>query len=54
MRKDIFASVSGKEPFELCEDRIKLYDFEDNYYEIDFWGIILTDWKPRDRMRNGN
>ena len=36
--RDIFVSVSGKKSFELCEDRIKLYDFNDYYYEIDFGG----------------
>lgn len=36
--KDIFASISGKNPFELGETSICLYDFEDNYYEIDYDG----------------
>ena len=36
--KDIFVSVSGKLPFEIKDDSICLYDFEDNYYEIDFEG----------------
>lgn len=36
--KDIFVSKSGRKAFELCEDRIKLYDFNDCYYEIDFNG----------------
>lgn len=36
--RDIFVSVTGKNAFELCENSIKLYDFEDNYYEIDFNG----------------
>lgn len=36
--KDIFASISGKEPFTIHENSICLYDFEDNYYEIDFDG----------------
>ena len=36
--KDIFASVSGKLPFEIKDHLICLYDFEDNYYEIDFEG----------------
>ena len=35
---DIFVSVSGKTPFEIKGDRICLYDFEDNYYELDFEG----------------
>ena len=36
--KDIFVSVSGKIPFEMKENSICLYDFEDNYYEIDYEG----------------
>jgi len=36
--KDIFVSVSGKIPFEIKEKSICLYDFEDNYYEIDYEG----------------
>ena len=40
---DIWASVTGKNPFEICEDRIRLYDFCDNYYEIDFDGRIIRD-----------
>ena len=36
--RDIFVSASGKKSFELCEDRIKLYDFNDDYYEIDLNG----------------
>ena len=40
--KDIFVSVTDKTPFELCDDRIKLYDFEDNYYEIDYNGNLIT------------
>lgn len=35
---DIFVSVSGKKPFEIKADRICLYDFGDNYYELDFQG----------------
>ena len=41
--KDIFVSNSGKKPFELHEDSICLYDFEDNYYEIDFEGNPFID-----------
>ena len=36
--RDIFVSISGKNPFEIKADRICLYDFEDNYYELDFNG----------------
>lgn len=41
--RDIFVSVSGKNPFVLTEDTIQLYDFEDNYYEIDFNGKIIKE-----------
>ncbi len=35
---DIFISSSDKTSFELCESSIKLYDFNDECYEIDFNG----------------
>ncbi len=41
--RDIWASITGKNPFELCDDRIKLYDFNDNYYEIDLNGKVIKD-----------
>lgn len=41
--RDIFVSISGKKPFELCENSVKLYDFEDNFYEIDFMGNIISE-----------
>lgn len=40
--EDIFISISGKIPFKLKEDRICLYDFLDNYYEIDFNGNLIV------------
>jgi hypothetical protein len=39
--KDIFASVSGKNSFEIAKNSIKLYDFLDNYYELDFDGNTI-------------
>jgi hypothetical protein len=39
--KDIFVSASGKIPFEIKENIIHLYDFENNYYEIDFDGNVV-------------
>ena len=39
--KDIFVSASGKTPFEIKENIIHLYDFENNYYEIDFNGNVV-------------
>ena len=41
--RDIFVSISGKPPFEIKADRICLYDFEDNYYELDFNGNVIHD-----------
>lgn len=41
--RDIWYSCTNKNPFEICSDRIKLYDFYDNYYEIDFEGKLLMD-----------
>lgn len=43
--RDIFVRYSGNEPaFIMKEDRICLYDFEDNYYEIDYDGKIISEW----------
>lgn len=40
--KDIFVLVSaGKTPLQIREDSICLYDFEDNFYEIDFEGNLI-------------
>ena len=39
--RDIFVSISSKKPFEIKADRICLYDFEDNYYELDFHGNVI-------------
>ncbi len=41
--RDIFVSIHNKKSFELCENRINLYDFQDNYYEIDFDGNLICD-----------
>lgn len=40
--RDIFVSNSGKEPFEICENSIKLNDWEDNFYELDFNGRLIS------------
>ncbi len=36
--RDIFASITGKRAFEMSDNLIKIYDFQDNYYEIDYDG----------------
>lgn len=41
--RDIFVRYQGNEPaFIMKNDRICLYDFEDNYYEISFEGKLIT------------
>lgn len=39
--RDIFASVTGKQSMTLLKDRICLYDFYDDYYEIDYDGKLI-------------
>lgn len=41
--RDIFVSISGKKAFVLKKNTVQLYDFEDNYYEIDFAGNIINE-----------
>lgn len=42
--RDIFVRYQGEEPaFEMKSDRIRLYDFSDNYYEIDYDGKVIRD-----------
>ncbi|MDE6780403.1 MAG: hypothetical protein K2J40_02960 [Ruminococcus sp.] len=42
--RDIFVNYQVNEPaFKMTSDRICLYDFEDNYYEIDYNGYVITD-----------
>lgn len=40
--RDIFVSISGKKAFELGDSTIKLFDFNDDYYEIDFDGKLVS------------
>lgn len=40
--RNIFVRCAGDEPaFEMKVDRICLYDFKDNYYEIDYNGNLV-------------
>lgn len=39
--RDIFVSITGKTAFTLTDTTIQLYDFEDNYYEINMNGKLL-------------
>ena len=41
--KNIFVSLTKKNSFELGENSIKLYDFDDNFYEIDFSGNLISE-----------
>ncbi len=42
--KDIFVRCGSDEPaFIMKEDRICLYDFEENYYEIDYDGKVIKE-----------
>ena len=41
--KDIFAPARDKTTFTIENDSIKLYDFEDNFYELDFNGKLITE-----------
>ncbi len=47
---DMFTSVTGKESFTLLEDRIELYDFEDNHYVIDLNGKSIKEPELRDDL----
>lgn len=38
---DIFASADIYDVFQMCNDRIKLYDFIGNYYEINYDGELI-------------
>ena len=40
--KDIFVSITQQNAFELTDHSIKLYDFEGNFYEIDFDGKLIN------------
>jgi len=42
--RDIFVKCKGNESaFQMKEDRICLYDFEENYYEISYDGEVIAD-----------
>ena len=42
MGRDIFVSQTNTSPFVIHENSIKLYDWEGNYYELDFDGKQIT------------
>ncbi len=41
--RDIFVSRTRENAFVLGEHTVKLYDWEDNYYELDFMGKLISD-----------
>ena len=41
--RDIFVTQSNKKPFTLSDDAIELFDWEDNYYKIDFEGNLIEE-----------
>ena len=41
--RDIFECADNKEPFVLCDDRIKLYNFLDDYFELDLNGNLMKE-----------
>ena len=41
--RDIFATKSNKNPFVISDNTIELFDWEDNYYKIDFDGNLIED-----------
>lgn len=41
--RDIFVSVTGKTAFTLTDTAIQLFDFNDNYYELDLNGKLLSE-----------
>lgn len=43
--RDIFVSRSEEESFVICDDGIELYDWQGNFYKIDFGGTLILD-KP--------
>lgn len=36
--RDIFVSITGRQEITLTDNTIQLFDFEDNFYEIDYQG----------------
>ena len=42
--RDIFVSQKEEKSFLICENSIKLYDWENNYYEIDFNGNLISQY----------
>lgn len=45
---DVFESECRQKCFQICENSIRLYDYEDNYYEIDFNGNLLQEIKTNE------
>jgi hypothetical protein len=39
---DIFVTIDMHNAFQMCDDRIKLYDFNGNYYEVNYDGDLIS------------
>lgn len=50
--RDIFVSQTREHVFVLGEHSIKLYDWEDNYYEIDYTGKLIRE-QPKNKAGFG-
>ncbi len=47
---DVFCPIEeGLKPIELCRDRIKLYDFNKDYYELSYTGELIAHRKAKDK-----
>ena len=42
MGRDIFVSQNENKPFEFDDEKIMLYDWENNYYELDYNGRLIN------------
>ena len=45
--KDIFVTQSTKKPFVILDDAIELFDWENNYYKIDFKGNLMEEYPAK-------
>ena len=45
---DVFCPMDNElKPIEICNDRIKLFDFKGDYYELNYRGVLLTHHKKQ-------
>lgn len=53
MGRDIFVSQNSNKPFDFNNDKIMLFDWENNYYELDYDGNLIIAIQI-DRQTKGN